>query len=154
MYFNGSKTAATKMSGDLSSVGSLNSGNPVRIGYGLSGLSYFDGRIDEVLIFNRTISAEQINAIYSDLLFDNSVLISDAMNPLQRLFHKRAWPEGSPQPIDVSMPPETVDAYPDEIYKISPEPFNDMAPEAPRYYPEGSSPDPYDYVEGSSPQPF
>ena len=53
-------------SGDISDIGSLTNSNSVILGrFGTSDLYYFDGPIDDVRVYNRALSAAEIQAIYN-----------------------------------------------------------------------------------------
>ena len=60
IYINGSEADSLQMNGVLPRSSSI----PVRIGRGYNTAETFDGLIDEVMIFNRALPAEEVQALY------------------------------------------------------------------------------------------
>ncbi len=76
IYINGEKNIDTNQTGNIT----INSSNPPIIGYSLNFNSReFKGINDEMLVYNRALSGQEIKDIYKKQLFGNFFLIEDPL---------------------------------------------------------------------------
>ncbi len=63
LYIDGVETSTTP-SGTIGNIGSLANTNPFRIGASSDGSQPFDGKIDEIRVYDRTLSTDEIGKLY------------------------------------------------------------------------------------------